>query len=678
METPASSLKLQTSAPEGQKATWTVHRDGTFDIANDHIKLRNAWPALDHEPIHPLEVQASHDRVRYRLADDHAVELRFGRDGDAIWIEVELCGMETTPRWVHPLAGGQIEGATRLFRTGIGFSGPTGFVELTGREELFSIESYLFTALIDSTGTGLVVAARDVGDFMQKCHLENRVHRHQFRNREIDRNALYFEAGFSTEEIPVPGKRLCLPRLWITTGAEAWAALRDAADAVGRSMRSRLGAPRYHYCSWYNRASHFNQSDLDQLLTDFAASHEPLQAIQIDDGHQRFLGDWLDPFFMRWPGGMERAAKAIIEKGYVPGIWVGPFMVGDHSRIAREHPDWLLHWADGSRIVPWKRYDGTHEEQEVYVLDTSHPEALAYLEHVFRTFRSWGFRLFKTDFLEWGWKDSTRVRRHTPGKTSTQYFRDALTAIRRAIGDESYWLGCITYFAPCIGLLDGMRVASDVGVTWNTNDGGTGNDGTGGGTQNSVEETYHCQFFNNVLWQNDPDVTFLRDNRIFLSESEVQALAFFNGILGVSLNTSDDIPDVPERRRKLWQFLRPQTTPWTARLPYVAGGSRLKVAVRDFSTLGTHAVVLLNDSLNAVAELLKVRDWIGRDTAFLFEWGPTGARPLGEQAEWLARLPAHQATLLYLALKNTPPPPTLTLGGWLAENMHPTATGEVL
>ncbi|MGE5557992.1 MAG: hypothetical protein ACM3WV_05195 [Bacillota bacterium] len=55
-------------------------------------------------------------------------------------------------------------------------------------------------------------------------------------------------------------------------------------------------------------------------------------------------------------------------------------------------------------------------------MDTSHPEAFAYLRHVFRTLRKWGAVFYKIDFLDWGFKDSTKVKRHAPGKTSMQYF----------------------------------------------------------------------------------------------------------------------------------------------------------------------------------------------------------------------------------------------------------------
>src|SRR5690606_29401920 len=206
------------------------------------------------------------------------------------------------------------------------------------------------------------------------------------------------------------------------------------------------------------------------------------------------------------------------------------FMVGSRSVLARDHPEWLLRGLDGRPIPKWRRYDGSGTpgslDEETYILDTSHPDALAYIENVFRTLHQWGARMFKTDFVEWGYIDSTKVLRARPGRTSAQYYSEVMQRIRAAIGD-SYWLGCIAYFAPMIGWCDGMRVSSDVGVKWDAA-GGTGNDGVGGGIPNAIEETHGCHFFHNVFWQNDPDVTFFREQHIELSQAEVESLAYWN------------------------------------------------------------------------------------------------------------------------------------------------------
>ena len=633
---------------------WQIHEDGSFDISSGAAMLRGVRPSLDHEPILPIRVaidrQPDRENIRYTLRDQVVLELVFGRTGAAITLTATLEGASQAPHWLHPISCARVEGFDRLYRTGIGFSGPTNIVPLPsmppgiarpvypadGRitcasdQQRYGFESYLVTGLIASDGHTLTVSAREVGRFMQQSHLENRIHRHQFRNREVMRNAVYLECGFSTERIALADSILQMPTLYFADGPDPGHAMRQAAQDIAGACRARVRSPTYHTCTFYERGEHFNQADLDELLISLEQNPEPLSCIQIDGGYSAW-GDWLIPN-QRFPAGLEEAFSKIAAHGQVPGIWVGPFMVSNRSDIARRHPEWLLHWADGTRLVEWRHYNGGNAsgDQEVYVLDTSHPDAMAYLVECFGTLRRWGARFFKTDFLEWGWKDSTRVRRHVPGKTSTEYFTDFLCAIRGAIGEDSYWLGCISYFAPCIGYMDGMRVSSDVGVEWNDRPGGIGNDGCGGGTQNSVEESYGCQFFNNVWWQNDPDVTFFRERYIGMSATEIHALAVWNGILGVAMNTSD-LASLSRHRRDLWRFMRPQRAPWTATLPYLAGGSRLKVAVRTFAAGQSWAVVLLNDTRASIIERMAIIDWIGQASATLFDWDPSEARPLASR-----------------------------------------------
>ena len=153
--------------------------------------------------------------------------------------------------------------------------------------------------------------------------------------------------------------------------------------------------------------------------------------------------------------------------------------------------------------------------------------------------------------------------------------------MRQAMGDECHWLACISYFAPMIGLVDSMRVSSDVGTKWGT-EGGNGNDGVGGGTQNMIEESFATLYQNNILWQTDPDVVFVRDWHTHHQAHEVESLMRWHGLLGHSINTSDEIGDLPPERLAMWRWLRPQEQPWTAELPFFAEGHIFRIAVRDY------------------------------------------------------------------------------------------------
>ena len=262
-------------------------------------------------------------------------------------------------------------------------------------------------------------------------------------------------------------------------------------------------------------------------------------------------------------------------------------MVGNRSQLAQHHPDWLLHDNNGRLVTPWRNYGEQrvwgYRDEETYVLDSSNPEAFAYLRTVFRTLRAWGAQMFKTDFMYWGLQNSLHVRRHTPGKTSVEYFRDVLKMIRAEIGEEAYWLGCIAPYLPFVGFADGMRIAGDVSASWNGSP----------GTQNMLNETAGSQHFNNVFWHNDPDVLLIRDFHTELSEDEVISLAVWQSIMGGTVATSDPLHEVAPARRDLWRFVQPSSDGGVASIPLLTDASRPLVALRR-TTAGDYVVAVLN------------------------------------------------------------------------------------
>lgn len=614
--------------------------DGSLCLRFGDLIIQAASPSLDGSPIKPVKIEATPARVVYHLAQG-VMELALERGDDGWILKSSLRGLGQSPHWFHPLAGGRLEGVHQLFRTGIGFSGPTGFLAPG------DMDSHLVTGLSAASGAMLVVSARDTTRFVQTCHVERRAHRWNFRNREVEREALLFEAGFRVEGIPLPAGGLDLPDLHFTVGDSPAVALKAEAVRIGQAMAARTHQPRsYSYCSWYYRGPYFDRGDLDALLAGLRTDPQPLTAIQIDDGYSPFQGDWLDGN-ERWPGGLPAAFAAIQASGYTPGIWVAPFMVGSRSRVACEHPDWLLCWTDGSRVTEWRHYDGSKLEEEHYVLDTSHPGARAHLRNVFATLHSWGARMFKIDFLEWGHRDSSRVRRHAPGRTSHEWFRDAISLIRETVGEDSRILGCISFFAPAIGLVDAMRVSSDVGPVWGAR--GTGPHGSEGGFSNSIEEMAGCHWFNGLWWENDPDVVFLRDFHTRLAAGEMEALALWCGMMGGSVVTSCPLERLSPSRRELWRFIRPELTASPATMP---GWERMgppRTVVRPIPGGRAWAVLLLNDGTSPALTRHLVADWIGVPEATLFRWEAGQTTPLGCHREYLSDLPGHRAELLFVS-----------------------------
>lgn len=431
---------------------------------------------------------------------------------------------------------------------GLGFSGPSGFLPLTSPDRLYNRESYLASAVVAENDT-LLAYALDHRRFLQQTSFHNRTSRRGLVNRHLESETVFCEVALLTENTP-GGSEVVLPTLRFRWSPSLATGLDHAAADIASGMDVQLNKPaRWHYCSWYRRHSHYSLADLRAFLAQHAASGLHLQAAQIDDGYQTAPGDWLSPN-ERWPGGLHTAFNEIRRHGLTPGIWVAPFMVGNRSQLYRNHPDWVVRTRDGQPWTEWRHYDGTHAHEEHYCLDASHPAVVEHLHHTFRQLRDWGAGLFKTDFLDWGLKDTTHALRHNPHLTTVEAYRNVMAAIRDAIGPDSYWLGCIAPYAPMLGFADGIRIANDVGTHWS--------DGSHG---NLLAESQHTYWFHRVLFENDPDALYLRQVFNQLSDRDMRAVAYWVGVLALSVNSSEFPDEVSPSRMALWKWLRPEAHP---------------------------------------------------------------------------------------------------------------------
>lgn len=139
--------------------------------------------------------------------------------------------------------------------------------------------------------------------------------------------------------VPIgPGQELALEPIWLTDG-DPGPLYGTYASLWATSAGARSASPtETGWCSWYQYFGDANSALIDQNLR--LAAERGLHVLQIDDGYQEELGQWLavrsgwDP--------LEVAAQRIQRAGLRPGIWTEPFMVAEAGRVARDHPEWLL------------------------------------------------------------------------------------------------------------------------------------------------------------------------------------------------------------------------------------------------------------------------------------------------------------------------------------------------
>ncbi|WP_083441351.1 glycoside hydrolase family 36 protein [Nitriliruptor alkaliphilus] len=271
-------------------------------------------------------------------------------------------------------------------------------------------------------------------------------------------------------------------------------ALRRHGDTVVR--RQELPNPPAlgtGWCSWYGYWGKVTEAD---VRTNLAAADEldlPIDTIQLDDGYQTEIGDWLTRRTDRFPSPLADLASAVAATGRSAGIWTAPFCVGADSVLAATHPDWLVGGAEAS---------DHHWGQRIGVLDVTHPDAAAHLVEVMRTLTSWGFSYHKIDFLYAGAIPGRRYADCSP----LDAYGEGLRLVREAIGPDAVLLGCGAPLLPSIGRVDAMRTSPDIDPTFTPPEGDVSQPSQQGALLAGRARSWqHGRF-----WTNDPDCILVR------------------------------------------------------------------------------------------------------------------------------------------------------------------------
>lgn len=221
--------------------------------------------------------------------------------------------------------------------------------------------------------------------------------------------------------------------------------------------------------------------------------------------------------------------------------------------------------------------------------------------------------------------------------------------VRKEIGPESFWLGCIAPFEPMLGYADAMRVSADLTPKWE-------------GATNMFNESKGNQHINNVWWQNDPDAMILREKYSNLSETETRSIALWIGMLGGVINTSDLFYEIPKDRTDLFRFLEPTETKLTSAIPSLNSALKNEILVRKFPNKESWAVLFLNRNDENVSEKYDLKNLIGREKAYCYDWDESHIENLGSKTDLSFELKPHQSKLIYISTEEKAPV-KLTLGG---------------
>jgi alpha-galactosidase len=323
---------------------------------------------------------------------------------------------------------------------------------------------------------------------------------------------------------------------------------RMLADLAGRLVANHppifpkhfAQTPPTGWCSWYYFGPRITaQQVLDNL--DFIAKNVPqLKYIQIDDGYQPAMGDWLETG-AAFGGNVQGVLKQIRGRGFEPAIWVAPFVAEEKSHLFTQHPDWFVKDADGKPLRSDKVTFGGWRRGPWYAVDGTHPEAQKHLEMVFRTMRTeWGCTYFKLDANFWGAIHGGHF--HDPRATRIEAYRRGMRAVLRGAQD-AFILGCNHPLWPSLGLIHGSRSSNDIKRSWDR-------------IKQTARQNLSRNWQNGKLWWNDPDAICLM-GELAASEFQFHATAIYAS--GGMLLSGDDLTKIEAPRLAMLRKLLPPT-----------------------------------------------------------------------------------------------------------------------
>ena len=458
-------------------------------------------------PAVPVVIDSVLVRLRHAYATDELVLM----NGYQSWTDTR-----EMPAWER-MKGLRGVLPTAVKRWALDGGGDYSFVHYSGRRG----EQHGFTYATFRRGEGMVL----VGSLDEQ---------HGFTL--IRENANEGEVTLETEpplRALAVGERVVLGRYAICRGTcdecyDRWFAL--------SGIQARPVKPLVGYTSWYRHYGDITEEKLMDDLTDIDTKGTPVVAsigkwaqrlFQIDDGYSK-VGDWLDVNEHAFPQGLAPLTDRIRERGFMPGLWVAPFVCERESRLFKECQDWLLRDESGNPVPTGCHWSGG------YALDTLNIEVRSYVLHVLQTMtQEWGFDLLKADFLY-----AACMIPHG-GMNRGELMADAMQLLRTGAGNDTLILGCGVPLGSAFGVVDYCRIGCDVGLDWDDLPHMRGLHRERVSTKLSLRNTRGRAPLDGRAFGNDPDVFFLRDD-VMLTEAQRDELLFTNASFGSVFLTSDD------------------------------------------------------------------------------------------------------------------------------------------
>lgn len=192
------------------------------------------------------------------------------------------------------------------------------------------------------------------------------------------------------------------------------------------------------WSSWTSYYEAVREEDIVRNADWLAAHLKPygFEYVQLDDGYDRgSQGEhyWIEKWDAKtFPHGPQWLAEYIRSKGLRAGLWVVP---NAYAGAVSAHPEWYLRDKQGKMVLDYR----------TPALDSSNPEVLAFLRHMFETLDGWGFDYYKFDgehALPRYIPAVDHSRLHDAAADPLAVYRRRLQVIRETLGPHRFIEGC--------------------------------------------------------------------------------------------------------------------------------------------------------------------------------------------------------------------------------------------
>ncbi|MDD3927622.1 MAG: alpha-galactosidase, partial [bacterium] len=272
------------------------------------------------------------------------------------------------------------------------------------------------------------------------------------------KSPLSFRAFSDAENVLLaPGESLHSEELWLSIDGLPSRQMERYAQYTGKSMGARQ---QFLIPTGWSTWDYYFGDINEQIVLDNIAYLQrdkeqlPLEYIQIDAGYCNGYRDWTEWDKTKFPHGPRWLVERINEYGFKAGLWLVPFYAHPKSRVAREHPEWLVKDIEGTPAS---------SQASAFALDGSHPQVQAWLQELARIITcEWGFEYIKIDGASI--IGTARGEHYDAAATGCGAYRQGIEAFRSGMKEGTFFMGGI--FNVGIGVIDAMRTGGDVGARW--------------------------------------------------------------------------------------------------------------------------------------------------------------------------------------------------------------------